>query len=84
MAGRVNHSVILELLPTVHGFHEFFGYLYHLDAIKDRSRRGPSAGMCGFATVNVAKCWWPILDEQPGACVALLSSNIRKPRSYFR
>src|SRR4029078_12263506 len=24
-----------EYLPTVHGFDEFFGYLYHLDAIED-------------------------------------------------
>jgi arylsulfatase A-like enzyme len=25
-----------EFLPTVHGFDEFFGYLYHLDAMEDR------------------------------------------------
>ena len=24
-----------EYLPTVHGFDEFFGYLYHLDAMED-------------------------------------------------
>ena len=24
-----------EFLPTVHGFNEFFGYLYHLDAMED-------------------------------------------------
>jgi arylsulfatase len=27
-----------EYLPTVHGFDEFFGYLYHLDAMEDPSR----------------------------------------------
>ncbi|MBP1180760.1 arylsulfatase [Methylobacterium sp. PvR107] len=26
-----------EFLPTVHGFDEFFGYLYHLDAMEDPS-----------------------------------------------
>ena len=26
-------------LPTVHGFDEFFGYLYHLDAMEDPSHR---------------------------------------------
>src|SRR5262249_22313561 len=26
-----------EYLPTVHGFDEFFGYLYHLDAMEDPS-----------------------------------------------
>ena len=24
-----------EFLPAVHGFDEFFGYLYHLDAMED-------------------------------------------------
>jgi arylsulfatase A-like enzyme len=31
-----NHLGDLNMfLPTVHGFHEFFGYLYHLDAMSD-------------------------------------------------
>jgi arylsulfatase len=29
-----------EFLPTVHGFDEFFGYLYHLDAMEDPSHPG--------------------------------------------
>ena len=28
-----------SILPTVHGFDEFFGYLYHLDAMEDPSHR---------------------------------------------
>ena len=28
-----------EFLPTVHGFDEFFGYLYHLNAMEDPSHR---------------------------------------------
>jgi len=28
-----------EFLPTMHGFDEFFGYLYHLDAMQDRFNR---------------------------------------------
>jgi arylsulfatase len=28
-----------EYLPTVHGFDEFFGYLYHLDAMEDPAHR---------------------------------------------
>src|SRR5881296_1087702 len=49
-----------EFLPTVHGFDEFFGYLYHLDAMEDpchpaypqnlRSKLGPRNMLHSFAT----------------------------------
>jgi arylsulfatase A-like enzyme len=29
-----------QFLPTVHGFDEFFGYLYHLDAMEDPAHHG--------------------------------------------
>jgi arylsulfatase A-like enzyme len=35
-----------EFLPTVHGFDEFFGYLYHLDAMEDPCTSQLSAGTC--------------------------------------
>jgi arylsulfatase A-like enzyme len=34
-----------EFLPTVHGFEEFFGYLYHLDAMEDPSHRNYPPGL---------------------------------------
>ena len=53
-----------EYLPTVHGFDEFFGYLYHLDAMEDpfhpnypedlRVRVGPR---------NVLHCWATDKDD---------------------
>ncbi|MGZ9158610.1 MAG: arylsulfatase [Nitrospira sp.] len=49
-----------EFLPTVHGFDEFFGYLYHLDAMEDpchptypqdlRSKVGPRNMLHSWAT----------------------------------
>ena len=49
-----------EFLPTVHGFDEFFGYLYHLDAMEDpchpnypqdlRAQVGPRNMLHAFAT----------------------------------
>ena len=49
-----------KYLPTVHGFEEFFGYLYHLDAMQDpwvgtmtkeeRAKHGPRNLLHSFAT----------------------------------
>ena len=54
-----------EFLPTVHGFDEFFGYLYHLDAMEDPAHPaypqellntvGPRNMVHSWAT-NVGRC----------------------------
>ena len=36
-SARTTSAICNEFLPTVHGFDEFFGYLYHLDAMEDPS-----------------------------------------------
>ena len=33
--GKNHFGDLNKYLPTVHGFDEFFGYLYHLDAMSD-------------------------------------------------
>lgn len=37
--GKNHLGDLNKYLPTVHGFDEFFGYLYHLDAMEDSAQR---------------------------------------------
>jgi arylsulfatase len=58
--GKNHLGDLNEYLPTVHGFDEFYGYLYHLDAMEDpshpnypqalKSKIGPRNMLHSFAT----------------------------------
>jgi arylsulfatase len=51
-------------LPTVHGFDEFFGYLYHLDAMEDPSHRNyPQALKATVGPRNMLHCWATDTDD---------------------
>jgi len=58
-----------QFLPTVHGFDEFFGYLYHLDAMEDPSHRNyPPELLATVGPRNMLHCWATDKDdptEQP-------------------
>jgi arylsulfatase A-like enzyme len=58
-----------EYLPTVHGFDEFFGYLYHLDAMEDPCHRNyPQALKDKVGPRNMIHSWAADKDdptEQP-------------------
>src|SRR5450631_663734 len=58
-----------DFLPTVHGFDEFFGYLYHLDAMEDPSHRNyPQALKNVVGPRNMVHSWASDKDdptEQP-------------------
>jgi arylsulfatase A-like enzyme len=67
--GKNHLGDLNRFLPTVHGFDEFFGYLYHLDAMEDPSRRNyPQALKDVVGPRNMIHSWATDVDdltEQP-------------------
>ncbi|MFK7778156.1 MAG: sulfatase-like hydrolase/transferase, partial [Gimesia sp.] len=53
-----------EYLPTVHGFDEFFGYLYHLDAMEDPYHPGYPQKLRGkYGPRNLLHTWATDMDD---------------------
>src|SRR5712672_1446639 len=53
-----------EFLPTVHGFDEFFGYLYHLDAMEDPAHPGyPQELLNTVGPRNMVHSWAAEVDD---------------------
>jgi arylsulfatase A-like enzyme len=53
-----------QFLPTVHGFDEFFGYLYHLDAMEDPCHRNyPQALRDKVGPRNMVHSWATDTDD---------------------
>ena len=67
--GKNHLGDLNKFLPTVHGFDEFFGYLYHLDAMEDPSHRNyPAALRDTVGPRNMIHSWATDRDdptEQP-------------------
>ena len=67
--GKNHLGDLNRFLPTVHGFDEFFGYLYHLDAMEDPWHRNyPPALKASVGPRNMVHCWATDTDdptEQP-------------------
>jgi len=54
-----------QFLPTVHGFDEFFGYLYHLDAMEDPCHRNyPQALRDRVGPRHMVHSWATDTDDQ--------------------
>ena len=53
-----------QFLPTVHGFDEFFGYLYHLDAMEDPAHHNyPQSLLNTVGPRNMLHCWATDVDD---------------------
>ncbi len=56
--GKNHLGDLNEFLPCVHGFDEFFGYLYHLDAMEDPAHPNyPQNLLNVVGPRNMVHCW---------------------------
>ncbi len=63
--GKNHLGDLNKYLPTVHGFDEFFGYLYHLDAMEDPSHRNYPADLkTSVGPRNMLHCWATDAEDQ--------------------
>jgi len=62
--GKNHLGDLNRYLPTVHGFDEFFGYLYHLDAMEDPSHRNyPQSMLNTVGPRNMVHSWATDTDD---------------------
>lgn len=62
--GKNHLGDLNQFLPTVHGFDEFFGYLYHLDAMEDPAHPNyPKDQLEKFGPRNMVHSWATTSDD---------------------
>ena len=62
--GKNHLGDLNQFLPTLHGFDEFYGYLYHLDAMEDACHRNyPPALKATVGPRNMLHTWATNVDD---------------------
>src|SRR5262249_7662838 len=62
--GKNHLGDLNQFLPTLHGFDEFYGYLYHLDAMQDPCHRNyPPALKATVGPRNMVHSWATNVDD---------------------
>ncbi len=62
--GKNHLGDLNQFLPTVHGFDEFFGYLYHLDAMEDPCHPNyPPSAKATIGPRNMIHTWATSVDD---------------------
>jgi arylsulfatase A-like enzyme len=62
--GKNHLGDLNQFLPTLHGFDEFYGYLYHLDAMEDPCHRNyPQALRTTVGPRNMVHSWATNVDD---------------------
>jgi arylsulfatase len=62
--GKNHLGDLNQFLPTLHGFDEFYGYLYHLDAMEDPCHRNyPPALKASVGPRNMLHTWATDVDD---------------------